>query len=74
MIANVTPILRMATEAGEDRRNPVAPAIAQHLLEDFGDSAHFEALSRVGTSSTHDKLWRDVLFYLDELTNERKEP
>lgn len=76
MVAEINPTISKAlgTAPLEDRRNPVAPAIAQLLLEDYGDHAHLEVLTRMNVTQMHDKMWRDVLFYLDELTNERNKP
>lgn len=55
-------------------RRRFSKEIAEELLAEKGDFAHFYALEKLesGGLTTHTELWRDVLIWLDELKGEEK--
>lgn len=53
------------------KRHRFSKEIAEELLAEKGDFAHFYALEKLDTRN-NEALWRDVLTWLDELKGESK--
>lgn len=48
-------------------RHRMAKEIAEELLKEKGEFAHFYCTEKLANNTTAPKLWRDVLTYLDEM-------
>lgn len=55
-----------------ESRHRMAKEIAEELLKEKGEFAHFYCAEKLANDTNAPRLWRDVLTYLDELTGEKK--
>lgn len=53
-----------------ESRHRMAKEIAEELLKEKGEFAHFYCMEKLANNTTAPKLWRDVLTYLDEMKGE----
>lgn len=53
-----------------ESRHRMAKEIAEELLKEKGEFAHFYCAEKLANNTTAPKLWRDVLTYLDEMKGE----
>ena len=59
--------LAYAMNVTPESRHRMSKEIAEELLVDKDDKAHFYALEKLANGTNTPQLWRDVLTYLDEL-------
>lgn len=67
-IAEIASSMTVTTES----RHRMAKEIAEELLAEKGETAHFYCLEKLANNTSAPRLWRDVLTYIDELTGEKK--
>jgi hypothetical protein len=55
-----------------ESRHRMSKEIAEELLAEKGEFAHFYCAEKLANNTNAPRLWRDVLSYLDELKGEEK--
>lgn len=54
----------------EPKRMRLTKQLADQLIDQFGDHAHFRAMEEL-EKNPNNQLWRDTLSWLDDLTKEK---
>jgi hypothetical protein len=50
----------------QESKHRMSKEIAQEIKELMGDRAYLHCLEKLSNNTPHPKLWRDVLYWLDE--------
>jgi hypothetical protein len=62
-LAEIAHGMTLTTES----RHRMAKEIAEELIAEKGEAAHFYCVEKLANDTTAPKLWRDVLTYIDEM-------